>query len=128
MNWVERRDANYVGIPELWDRLCIRMEQAADSYQTTTFARERSGSATPDRVRNCLHITKGRFGQPDGSLDICLDTATRRVFSRIPGEQEQRSLPILEGPDGRPFFQSSEGAPMGLDEVSRYFLESFLFG
>jgi len=128
MNWVEKRDAQDAAMPELWNLVCVQIEQVAESFGKTLYARNNRLIATAKRIKNCIHLvrTSSDGSQPEESIDVCLDEKGRRVFSRIEGE-ERTSLAFGMDNQEKPCFLDSQGNALRLDDVSRFFLEAFLF-
>jgi len=89
MNWVERRDVQDAGMPELWSLLCIQFEQVAESFGKTLYARNNRLIVAAKRIKNCVHVVRATTdgSQPEESIEVCLDEKGRRVFSRINGEE-----------------------------------------
>ena len=127
MNWVERRALLEGGIPEFWNVLCIDLEQALAAFGQE-FGQKRKAVAIPKRKGDCIHIMYVPFGapQPERAIDICLDRAQRRVFSRLDGE-ERTSRRFESDPEGKPVLVDDEGSPITNDQASELFLRAFLF-
>ena len=62
----------------------------------------------------------------DRSIDVCLDLASRRIFSRIEGA-ETASLRFDSDAQGKPVLVDSAGAPLTNDQASEFFLKTFLY-
>jgi len=128
MNWVERRDAQDAGMPELWSLLCIQFEQVAESFGKTLYARNNRLIVAAKRIKNCVHVMRAISdgSQPEESIEVCLDEKGRRVFSRINGE-ERALLSFGSDNQGKTCLLDSQGNAIQLDDVSKFFLEAFLF-
>jgi hypothetical protein len=127
MNWLERRALMERGIPEFWNVFCIEIEQTLAAFRKE-YGQQRGAHAFPKRMGNCIHLIYAAFSstQAERAIDICLDLAGRRVFSRIEGE-EQASLGFHADPEGKPVLVDADGAPVTNDQASEFFLKTFLF-
>jgi len=128
MTWIDARATEDSGMPELWNLLFIQIEQAAASYGRTPFARERNLIAATRRIENCIHVIRSSasMNTPEAAIDVCLDKAARRVFSRI-GDVEQKSFRVGLDAARNVSLIDPAGVAMTNDQASRSFLEDFLF-
>ncbi len=128
MGWIDKRAIEDAGTPELWELLCIHIEQAVCSYGGTDFARQHNLIGAIKRIGNCIHVIRASASsnRRERSMDVCLDQDARRVFSRK-GDREHKFLRIGVDPQDNVCLVGVDGKPVSNDEASRFFLEDFLF-
>ena len=128
MNWSERLERVNAGIPEFWNLFCICIEQIAESFAHSQFARTDHLIAVPKRIKICVHIVRSKAGSTglQHSIDLCLDKEGHRVFSRVEGE-ELLSLKIGLDRDQSVCVLDEQGSPITNDKASELFLRKFLY-
>lgn len=127
MSWIEDRETLEAHIPEVWDLLCIALEQSAEQFGQTAYARANKLFATAKRINTCVHIVLAPIGASAGkSIDVCLDKQSKRVFSRDKGI-EITYLRFEGVVDGNVcIVRPSEGS-VTIDRAAEIFLRPFLF-
>jgi hypothetical protein len=128
MQWLEKREQLESTLPEAWNLLCVAIEQTADRFAWTAFAREAELAATTKRINTCIHVSIGPgSGASSRSIDICLDKRNRVVVSKD-GGRELTSIRFGQGADGKACPIDDDGNPITNDRASELFLRTFLFG
>lgn len=126
MNWVERRARLDSAMPELWNLLCIEIEQALESFEKH-YGQEQRITVAGKRIQNCFHLAaKTWTGTHERSIDVCLDAKNRRIFARN-GGAEILSVQFGFDAEGLPCIADAEGSPMNNDRACQSCLEGFLF-
>lgn len=127
MDWVEKRARMEHGIPEFWNVFCIEIDNTLATFRKE-YGQERRANVLPKRMGDCVHIMYAAYGssQAERAIDICLDKARRRIFSRIEGE-EMASLRFDSDTEGKPVLVDGNGVPITSDQASEFFLKTFLF-
>lgn len=126
MDWVEKHASMERGLSECWNLLCIEIEQALLSFRKA-YTNELSVTANSKRMGDCLHVTYSPLSGSRGrAIDVCLDRANLRVFSRVEGKEK---LWLSLGPDeeGKPILRDDEGVLITSERASEFFLRKFLF-
>jgi hypothetical protein len=127
MSWIEEREQLESEIPEAWNLLRIALEQAAEAFGITEFARAGKVFATAKLINTCVHVVVAATGMSSGrAIDICLDKKGRRVFSRDNG-QELESISFCRGDDGNICLVDSAGVGVTTDRACEIFLRPFFF-
>ena len=128
MSWIDEREQLDADIPEAWNLFCIAIEQTAEQFGVTAFARAEKVFAAAKRINSCVHVVVAPIGQSSGkALDICLDRIRRRIFSKD-NEKELESLRLERGRDGNTCLVDSHGKAVSVDRATEIFLRRFLFG
>jgi hypothetical protein len=127
VNWSKRREVVDAGISEFWDLFCIGIEQVAESFGYSRFAREHHLIAVAKRVNSCLHVVRSKANSnAPQSIDVFLDKDRRRIFSRVDGEERLSFKIDLDG-DRNLCLLDEQGSPLKDDKASALFLEKFLY-
>lgn len=128
MGWIEEREQLDASIPDVWDLLCIAIEQSAEQFGTTAFARAAKVFATATRINTCIRVVLASVGESAGkAIEICFDRGNRRVFSRANGK-ELVSVRFAQGVDGNVCIVDSRRISVTPDRAAEIFLREFLFG
>lgn len=128
LNWVERRGRLEANIPEAWNLICIAIEQAAESFGATGYARERKLVSVATRIGSCMHVVKTQLTDcaSTAAIDICLDRKGRRIFSKQDAREISR-LVFRGDANGAARVADGQGIVLSEDEVAEVFLNYFLF-
>jgi hypothetical protein len=125
--WIARRETLEIAIPEAWNLLCIAIEQAAEQFGWTSYAKTNHLIALAERINSCIHVVVSpSAGGENRSIDICLDQKNRRVFGRDNG-REVVSLSLGAAP-GFKAGLLEDGKRITNDRASEIFLRPFFFG